>query len=174
MSSETAVTHNTLGWSFVNWGLGLFVTGFVTGFIPILHYIPGAVAGNVGPAFLKNVTLWWGCPAVLCELTLKTGGLGMTAIGLCYVAAARSGASSGVSAHERLAPTLCAYGLIAELVTAGVGYALFNYIWPNFYFEPVQAGKNLWLILQGLSILVYVVGLFYAVAGVRRASSQLG
>jgi len=172
MDGEAAVTHDTLGWSFVNRGLGLFVTGFVTGFIPILHYIPGAVAGDVGPAFLKNVTLWWGCPAVLAELTLKTGGLGMTAIGLCYVAAARSGAS-GLSGHERIAPTLCAYGLIAELVTAAVGYALFNKIWPNFYFEPVQAGKNLWLALQGISILVYVVGLFYAVAGVRRASRQV-
>ena len=51
--------------------------------------------------------------------------------------------------------------------------SIFNLLWPNFYFEPVQAGKNLWLALQGLSILVYVVGLFYAVAGVRRASRQL-
>jgi hypothetical protein len=173
MDGEAAVTHTDLGWSFVNRGLGLFVTGFVTGFIPILHYIPGAVAGDVGPTFLKNVTLWWGCPAVLAELTLKTGGLGMTAIGLSYLAAARQGASPTPSGHERIAPTLCAYGLIAELVTAGVGYVACNYFWPNFYFEPVQAGKNLWLVLQGLSILVFVVGLFYAVAGVRRASSAL-
>jgi hypothetical protein len=161
MDGEAAVTHTDLGWSFVNRGLGLFVTGFVTGFIPILHYIPGAVAEDVGPAFLKNVTLWWGC------------GLGMTAIGLSYLAAARQGASPTPSGHERIAPTLCAYGLIAELVTAGVGYVACNYFWPNFYFEPVQAGKNLWLVLQGLSILVFVVGLFYAVAGVRRASSAL-
>ena len=40
-------------------------------------------------------------------------------------------------------------------------------IWPNFYFEPVQAGKNLWLALQGISILVFVVGLF--LCGRRRA-----
>jgi hypothetical protein len=168
-----AVTTSELGWGFIQWGLGLFIIGFLTGFIPILHYIPGAVAGDVGPAFLKNVTLWWGCPAVLAELTLKTGGLGMVAVGLCYQAAARQGASPALSSHERIAPTLCAYGLIAELVSAGVGYAAFNAIWPNFYFEPVQAGKNLWLVLQGLSILVFVVGLFYAVAGVRRASREL-
>jgi hypothetical protein len=171
---DAAVTTNELGWGFIQWGLGLFITGFLTGFIPILHYIPGAVAGDVGPAFLKNVTLWWGCPAVLAELTLKTGGLGMIAIGLCYLAAARQGAApSVVSRHERLALTLCAYGLIAELVAAGAGYAIFNLIWPNFYFEPVQAGKNLWLVLQGISILVFVIGLFYAFAGIRRASSQL-
>jgi hypothetical protein len=58
-------------------------------------------------------------------------------------------------------------------VTAAVGYVLCNYFWPNFYFEPVQAGKNVWLATQELSIAVYVGGLCYAVAGVRRAASQL-
>ena len=171
MGSEAgSVTTAELGWQFIHWGLGLFITGFVVGFIPILHYFPGAVAGDVGPAFLKNVTLWWGCPAVLAEMVLKTGSLGMLAIGLCYLAAVRQGASPSISGLERLAPTLCSYGLIAALVAAGVGYAVFNAIWPNFYFEPVQAGKNWWLALQGLSILVYFVGVCYAVAGVRRAA----
>jgi hypothetical protein len=67
---------------------------------------------------------------------------------------------------------LCAYGLIAELVTAGAGYAICVYIWGNFYFGATDPGKNVWLIGQGLSIAVYVVGLFYAVAGVRRAAEQ--
>jgi hypothetical protein len=172
MRDEATMTHTALGWKFVHSGLSLFIAGFVTGFVPIAHYWHGAVAGDVGPAFLKNMTLWWGCPAVLAELTLKTGGLGMVAIGLCYLAAARQGATSTVSGHERLALTLCSYGLIAELVTAAVGYVVCNYFWPNFYFEPVQAGKNVWLGLQGVSILAYVVGLFYAVAGVRRAAGQ--
>jgi hypothetical protein len=172
MGGEAAVTHTELGWKFIHWGLGLFVTGFVVGFIPILHYIPGAQAGDVGPVFLKNVTLWWGCPAILCEMTLKTGSLGMLAIGLCYLAAVRQGASPSISTFERIAPTLCAYGLIADLVAAGVGYAVFNMIWPNFFFEPVQAGKNWWLALQGLSTLVFFVGACYAVAGVRRAAPQ--
>jgi len=170
MGSQAAATPTELGWKFIHWGLGLLITGFVVGFIPILHYFPGAQAGDVGPVFLKNVTLWWGCPAVLAEMTLKTGSLGMLAIGLCYLAAVRQGASPSVSGLERIAPTLCAYGLIAELVTAAVGYAVFNMIWPNFYFEPVQAGKNWWLALQGLSILVFFVGACYAVAGVRRAA----
>ena len=171
-SNAAVVTPAELGWKFIHWGLGLFITGFVVGFIPILHYFPGAQAGDVGPVFLKNVTLWWGCPAVLAEMTLKTGSLGMLAIGLCYLAAVRQGASPSISGPERIAPTLCAYGLIAELVAAGVGYAVFNKIWPNFYFEPVQAGKNWWLALQALSILVFFVGACYAVAGVRRAAPQ--
>jgi hypothetical protein len=161
-----------LGWNFIHWGLGLFITGFAVGFIPIVHYMAGAQAGGVGPEFLKNVTLWWGCPAVLAELTLKTGSLGMLAIGLCYLAAARQGASPNISGNERLAPTLCAYGLIAELVTAAVGYAVGVMIWPNFYFDAVPAGKNMWLAVQGLSILVYFVGVCYGVAGVRRAAPE--
>lgn len=168
---EDAVTRAELGWRFIHWGLGLFITGFLTGFIPILHYMNGAIAGNVGSAFLENITLWWGCPAILAELTLKTGSLGMIAIGLCHLAIARQGAPSDVSRHERFAVTLCAYGLIAELVTAGAGYVVCNLIWPNFYYHAIPAGKNIWLAVQGLSILVYVIGVFYAVSGVRRASS---
>jgi hypothetical protein len=172
MHDEAVVTHTGLGWRFIHSGLALFITGFVTGFVPIAHYWNGAIAGDVGPAFLKNMTLWWGCPAILAELTLKSGGLGMVAIGLCYLAAARQGTASTVSSHERMAITLCTYGLIAEIVTAAVGYVVCNYFWPNFYFEPIRAGKNTWLAVQGISIAVYVVGLFYAAAGVRRAAGQ--
>ena len=117
------------------------------------------------------MTLWWGCPGILAELTLKTGGLGMIAIGFCYLSIARQGGAPGITANERLAVTLCAYGLIAELVTAAAGYAICNYFWPNFFFQPVQAGKNTWLVAQGISIAVYVVGLFYAFAGIRRGST---
>jgi len=59
---------------------------------------------------------------------------------------------------------------IAELICAGAGYAIFNHFWPNFYFQPVQAGKNLWLTLQGISIAVYVVRICYACDCIRRAS----
>lgn len=48
---------------------------------------------------------------------LKTGGLGMMAIGFCFLAIVRQGASPNISRHERIAPTLCAYGLIATLVS---------------------------------------------------------
>jgi hypothetical protein len=172
IGGEAALTPTELGWKFIHWGLGLFITGFAVGFIPILHYMVGAREGEVGPVFLKNVTLWWGCPGLLAEMVLKCGSLGMLAIGLCYLAAVREGASPTISRHERIAPTLCAYGLIAEVVTALVGYYVCNIFWKNFYFEPVQAGKNVWLAAQGLSILVFFVGLCYAVSGVRRAAAQ--
>jgi hypothetical protein len=66
----------------------------------------------------------------------------MLAIGFCYLVAVRQGASPSISRHERIALPLCAYGLIAEIVTAGVGFFGGNMIWPNFYFEPVPTGKN--------------------------------
>src|SRR4051794_17108333 len=118
MDGQAAATPTTLSWQFIRWGLALFITGFLTGFIPIGHYMIGAIAGDVGPDFLRNITLWWGCPAVLAELTLKTGGLGMIAVGFCYQAVIRQDPSVAISSHERIAPVLCAFGLIATLISA--------------------------------------------------------
>jgi hypothetical protein len=84
---------------------------------------------------------------------LNTGGLGMMAIGFCYLALVRQGASPNISGHGRIAPTLCAYGLIATLVSCVLGYVICDYFWPNFYFHPVHAGKNVWLAAQGLGVL---------------------
>ena len=160
-----------LGSKFVRWGLGQFMLGFIVGFVPILHYFHGAVAGDVGPVFLKNMTLWWGCPAVLIEYVLKTGGLGMVAIGLCYVVFSRSGAATPVSRGERVAPMLCHGGLIFALAYAAVGYVVCNLIWPNFYFQPVQMGKNVWLAGQGIGIAIFVTGIAFAFGGIRHLTS---
>ena len=49
LNSDTTVTHTMLGWNHIHWGLSLFFTGFVTGYVPLVHYVKGAVAGDVGP-----------------------------------------------------------------------------------------------------------------------------
>ena len=172
MAGQRNVMQAELGSKFVRWGLAQFLLGFIVGFVPILHYFQGAVAGDVGPVFLKNMTLWWGCPAVLIEYTLKTGGLGMVAIGLCYVVFSRSGATGPVGRGERLAPALCHGGLIAALVYAVVGYVVCNLIWPNFYFQPVQMGKNVWLAGQGIGIAIYATGIAFAFGGIRHITSS--
>ena len=41
---------------------------------------------------------------------------------------------------------LCAAGLIATFLTGYVGYIVINAIWPSFYYTPIKAGKNIWLI----------------------------
>jgi hypothetical protein len=119
------------------------------------------------------MTLWWGCPAVLAELTLKTGSLGMMAIGFAYLAIGQKDLAADLTSREQIALKLCSYGLIAELVTAGVFYVVCNLIWPNFYFAPVQAGKNVWLAVQGISIAFYVVGVILAVSSIRKRSATL-
>jgi hypothetical protein len=106
VSGQRNVMPAELGSKFVRWGLVQFLLGFLVGFVPLLHYFHGAVAGDVGPVFLKNMTLWWGCPAVLIEYVLKTGGLGMVVIGLCFVIFSRSGASAPVSRGQRVAPSV--------------------------------------------------------------------
>jgi len=168
MAGRGNVMPAELGSKFIRWGLGLFILGFIVGFIPILHYMHGAVAGDVGPAFLKNMTLWWGCPAVLMEYALKMGSLGMVAIGLCYLVLPRAGAAAPISGGERVAPMLCLGGLMAAFVYMAVGYVICNLIWPNFYFEPVEMGKDVWLAGQLIGIAFYVSGIAFAFGGIRR------
>ena len=176
-ATETMAVHSTvtpaeLGSEFTRWGLGLFVLGFGLGFIPIVHYIHGAVAGDVGSAFLKNMTLWWGCPAVLMEYTLKTGGLGMVAIGLCYLVLPRTSAAAPVSGSERMAPRLCLAGLLGATVYMAVGYVVCNMIWPNFYFAHVETGKDVWLAGQLAGITVYFYGIYVAFRCLKRNHLQ--
>ena len=171
--SNTNISQNNSipaehGKILIRWGLNLFIIGFLVGLVPVAHYIHGAIAGDIGAHFMKNMTLWWGCPAVLMELTLKTGGLGMIAIGLCYVVLPRAAEAMAISSKERMAPKLCNFGLIAATIYAAVGYVIINMIWPNFYFEHNETGKNLWLAGQGIGITIFIVGFFYALSGVRK------
>ena len=46
LHGQAAVTPTALSWKFIRWGLALFITGFLTGFIPIGHYMVGALAGR--------------------------------------------------------------------------------------------------------------------------------
>ena len=79
------------------------------------HYMHGSFE-TVGEAFLKNVTLWWGCAWTLAVYVTQVGSLAMIVIGLCYVVLARDGAMTSITEAERMAPALCAGGIIAEVV----------------------------------------------------------
>ena len=165
----TAATPVEVGTRYIRWGLGLFVFGLMIGYGPWLHYMHGALE-EVQPAFLKNVTLWFGCPWTLPTYVAQLGGLSMVVIGLCYLAFAREGAMPSVGGGERMAPALCALGILSEFVFGYPGYFAVNAIWPNFYFTPIQAGKWTWLGIQGVCILIYVVGVMCAYGGIKRAS----
>ena len=89
--TRTVATPVEVGVKHIRWGLGLFIFGLLVGYIPLAHYMHGSFE-TVGEAFLKNVTLWWGCAFTLAVYVAQVGSLAMIAIGLCYVVLARDGA----------------------------------------------------------------------------------
>ena len=109
-----AVTPVELGAKHIRWGLGLFVFGLVIGFVPLVHYMHGSFE-EVHEAFLKNVTLWWGCAFTLAVYVAQVGSLAMIAIGLCYVVFARDGAMTSVTDAERMAPVRERAGFLRNL-----------------------------------------------------------
>ena len=111
---RTVATPVEVGVKHIRWGLGLFIFGLVVGYIPLAHYMHGSFE-TVGEAFLKNVTLWWGCAFTLAVYVAQVGSLAMIAIGLCYVVFARDGAMTQVTSAERMAPALCAGELLRSL-----------------------------------------------------------
>ena len=166
--TDAAATPAEVGATYIRWGLGLFVFGLVSGFIPLAHYMHGSFE-EVHEAFLKNVTLWWGCAFTLAVYVAQVGSLGMIAIGLCYVVLARDGAMTSVTSAERMAPALCAGGILAEFLAGVAGYYAVAAVWPNFYYAPVTAGKVTWLGLQAICIAIYVTGVIFAYGGIKRA-----
>ena len=167
MNTATA-SPAEIGAKFIRWGLRLFVFGLVFGFVPLLHYMHGSFE-LVGEVFLKRVTLWWGCAFQLAVDVAQIGGLAMVALGLCYTVLARGGAIRSVTSAERMAPALCVGGILAEAVASVVGYYVVAKVWPNFFYAPVAAGKNLWLAMQIVCIAIYVTGVVFAAGGIKRA-----
>jgi hypothetical protein len=167
----TLATPAEVGAKYIRWGLGLFIFGLVIGFVPMAHYMHGSFE-PVGEAFLKNVTLWWGCAWTLAVYVTQLGSLAMIAIGLCYVVLGRDGAMTAVTNAERMAPALCAGAIIAEVVAGFAGYYAVLAVWPNFYYAPIRAGILAWLGLQAVCISIYVLGVIYAYGGIRRAAGQ--
>ena len=161
-------TPAELGTKYIRWGFGLFIFGLVVGFIPLAHYMHGSFE-PVEAAFLQRVTLWWGCAFTLAVYVAQVGSLAMIAIGLCYVVFGRDGALTSVTAAERIAPMLCAAGIIAEFVAGVAGYYAVAAVWPNFYYTPITPGKVTWLALQAVCIAVYVVGVMWAYSGIKHA-----
>lgn len=92
----------------------------------------------------------------------------MVLFGLCYLVSAR-GTASPASAAEKMALSLCVYGIVAEFLAGIPFYFVVNHMWPDFYFTPIDAGKHLWLGVQGVCILACFIGAVLAVRGIGRA-----
>jgi hypothetical protein len=160
----------TLGARFAKWGLGLFIFGVFLTFGIIGHYCSGA-RWPTGEQFLKNITLWYACPWTLSVAAVQAGGLGMVALGLAQVVAARV-VPGGVNGGA-LPLWLCVVGLLGVFAVGYPGYFVFDTIWPSFYYSPIAAGKNAWLLWQGSFIAIYFAGTVMMFNTVRRALNAI-
>jgi hypothetical protein len=159
-----------LGVRFAKWGLGLFIFGVFLTFGIIAHYCAGSRWPN-GALFMQNITLWWACPWTLSVAAVQAGGLGMVALGLTQISAARI--LSHRTKHGSNALWLCIVGLFGVFAVGYPGYFVFDAIWPSFYYSPVPAGKNLWLLSQAFFIGVYFVGAVLMFNIVRRELNSI-
>lgn len=94
----------------------------------------------------------------------------MVAIGLTLMLAARV-SPAPPAAEGSVALWLCIVGLLGVFAIGYPGYFVFDAIWPSFYYSPVMAGKNAWLLGQAFFIAIYVAGLVIAFSSARRALS---
>ena len=157
------------GARFAKWGLGLFLFGVFLSFGIIAHYCTGA-RWPTGDLFMKNITLWWACPWTLSVAAVQAGGLGMVALGVTHIVAARTSPRDG--ADESTALFLCNVGLLGVFALGYPGYFVFDAIWPSFYYSPVAQGKNVWLLAQAFFIAVYLAGAVVMFSEVRRALNE--
>ena len=160
----------TIGSRFAKWGLGLFVFGVFLTFGIIAHYCAGSRWPN-GELFIQNITLWWACPWTLSVAAVQAGGLGMVGLGLTRVLAAS--VSHDFHPQGSIALFLCIAGLIGVFAVGYPGYFIFDAVWPSFYYSPVVAGKNIWLLGQALFIALYFLGMVLAFNDVRHALARV-
>jgi hypothetical protein len=160
----------TLGARFTKWGLGLFIFGVFLTFGIIGQYYAGA-RWPTGEQFLRNITLWYACPWTLSVAAVQGGGLGMVALGLAQIVAARVAPDTG--SEGALPPWLCVLGLLGVFAVGYPGYFVFDAIWPAFYYAPVAGSKNAWLLGQSFFLAIYFAGTVMMFNTVRRALNAI-
>ncbi|MGE8064417.1 hypothetical protein [Pseudomonas sp. NPDC089569] len=163
-------THEVQGAGFVRSGFGMLILGMVMGLGVVGHYMVGA-RWDTGAEFLRNVGLWFGCPWTLSTSMVMVGAIGMIAMGSAYATLARL-AKDDFAAASDLPRRLCKGSLVAIFLTGFIGYFVVDAFWPGFYYSPIKAGKEVWLSMQLLCMMGYLVGVILAFNGVRHLKTQ--
>jgi hypothetical protein len=166
------MTQIDIGARYLRSGFWLLLLGLLMSFGMVLHYVVGARYPTNGK-FLENITLWYACPWTLSTAVVFGGALGMIAIGSVYLIFGKHAQMAGIVGMERAALALCTTALIAMFMAGFVGYFVVDAIWPAFYYRPVLAGKNVWLLLQLCCMILYAAGVLIAFNGIRRTSFTL-
>jgi len=82
----------------------------------------------------------------------------MVALGLAHITAARVAGPRTPGRVDTTALWLCVAGLLGVFAVGYPGYFVFDASWRSFYYSPIAAGKNAWLLGQAFFIGVYFVG----------------
>ncbi len=159
-----------IGTRFAKWGLGLFIFGVFRTFGIIGHFCAGSRWPN-GELFMQNIPLWRACPWTLSVAAVQAGGLGMVALGLTRLQAARL--ASHHAAESPMALWMCITGLLGVFAVSYPGYFVFDAVWPSFYYSPIPTGKNAWQLGQAFFIAVYFTGAMLAFITVRRTLNAI-
>lgn len=156
------------GLSYIRWASRLFITGLSLQLIPLVHYPVGGAGRPVGEKFLEKVILWFGCPAEMATQILLVGGLSLFAVGGCYLYL--SGRfDRAVTSSEQTGLKLSVAGLIATVFSGPILYLIFDFlVYTNFYFEPHEPQRTIWLVAQLVTFLVYFAGILVALGSVKR------
>lgn len=161
-----------VGARFARWGLGLFIFGVFLTFGVVAHYCVGA-RWPTGELFMQNITLWWACPWTLSVAAVQAGGLGMVALGLTQMLAARVSQAEVLPGATNVSLGLCITGLLGVFAIGYPGYFVFDAIWPGYYYSPIAMGKNAWLLGQASFIAVYFVGMLGAFFAISRSLERV-
>lgn len=161
-----------VGARFARWGLGLFIFGVFLTFGVVAHYCVGA-RWPTGELFMQNITLWWACPWTLSVAAVQAGGLGMVALGLTQMLAARVSQTEVLPGATNVSLSLCIAGLLGVFAIGYPGYFVFDAIWAGYYYSPIAMGKNAWLLGQAFFIAVYFVGMLGAFFAISRSLERV-
>jgi hypothetical protein len=77
------------------------------------------------------------------------------------------------STRDSMTLVLCIVGLLGVFAVGYPGYFIFDAVWPSFYYSPVAAGKNIWLLGQAPFIALYFTGMVLAFNDVRHALARV-
>lgn len=160
-----------VGARFAKWGIGLFIFGVFLSLGIIAHYCVGS-HWRAAALLVQGSSLWWACPWTFSVAAVQAGGLGMVALGATLMTSARLAREPGASASP-LSLWFCIFGLLGVFAVGYPGYFLFDALWPSFYFLPLATGKTMWLVGQGLFILLYFVGMLGAFSAARHELARL-
>jgi len=147
-------SHCICGLKFTKWGLGFFIFGILLSFGIFLNYLKNMENGTDTLTFF-----WFHSPLSLNVLLLQIGGLGMAAIGSAKIwlsklhdaANCQTAVVEDTHRHGRGSLAFCVVGLLALFITGYIGYFVLNRLYP-------ASGKEIWVVLQGLSWLCYFIG----------------